>query len=58
MFDEDARFMKIKTGTWIINVGRGGVIKTSALISALENNVLAGVALDVLEEETSNQTLL
>lgn len=50
MFDEDA-FMKIKTGTWLINVGRGGVIKTTALITALENKVVAGVALDVLEEE-------
>ena len=50
MFDEDA-FAKINNGAWLINVGRGGVIKTDALVSAIEKKVLAGVALDVLEEE-------
>ena len=34
-----------------INVGRGGVIDTNALVNALENGTVAGAALDVLEEE-------
>ena len=41
----------MNSGTWIINVGRGGVIDTNALVNALENGTVAGAALDVLEEE-------
>ncbi len=40
-----------KQGSYLINTARGGVIETAALIELLENNTLAGVALDVLEEE-------
>lgn len=35
----------------IVNVGRGELVDTHALISALENKVIAGAALDVLEGE-------
>ncbi len=41
----------IKKGSYLVNTSRGGVIETRALIDALENNILGGVALDVLEEE-------
>ncbi len=41
----------IKKGSYLINTSRGGVAETSALIKALGGGILAGVGLDVLEEE-------
>lgn len=41
----------MKKGSYLINTARGGLIKTSALIMALEEGILAGAGLDVLEEE-------
>jgi D-lactate dehydrogenase len=41
----------IKKGAYLINTARGAVIETDALVQALENETLAGAALDVLEEE-------
>lgn len=35
----------------LINVGRGNLVDTEALIVALENNMIAGAALDVLDSE-------
>lgn len=43
--------MKIKKGAYIVNTARGGIIETEALITALEEGILAGAGLDVLEEE-------
>ncbi len=40
-----------KKGSYLINTARGGLIETKALLCALEEGVLAGAALDVLEEE-------
>ncbi len=42
---------KIKKGALLINTARGGLIKTEALVLALKKEILAGVGLDVLEEE-------
>lgn len=42
---------KIKKGAYLINTARGGLIDTTALMKALDNKILAGVGLDVLEEE-------
>lgn len=42
---------KIKTGSYIINTSRGGIIQTEALIYALDKNIINNAALDVLEEE-------
>lgn len=42
---------KMKKGCYLINTARGGLIDTEALIEGLNNGILAGVALDVLEEE-------
>jgi len=38
---------------FLINIARGSVVDTSALIHALQNGVIAGAALDVLEDEPS-----
>ena len=42
---------QIKPGAILINVSRGALIDTSALIEALKSGRLGGVALDVYEEE-------
>lgn len=41
----------IKRGAYLINTARGGIVETGALIQALQNGILAGAGLDVLEEE-------
>lgn len=42
---------KMKQGAYIINTSRGRLIETTALIDALKSEQVAGVALDVYEEE-------
>ena len=42
---------KIKMGSYLINTARGEIVDTQALIYALDNNILKGAALDVLEGE-------
>lgn len=42
----------IKPGAILINTSRGGVVETDALVPALNDGILAGAGLDVLEEET------
>jgi len=44
---------KIKKGAILVNTARGGLIDTPELLPALENGTLAGVGLDVLEDEGS-----
>jgi D-specific alpha-keto acid dehydrogenase len=45
------RLAHIKPGAFIVNTGRGSLIETEALISALESGSVGGAALDVLEGE-------
>ena len=47
------QFMKMKTGVYIINAARGGIIDEAALKDALDNGKVAGAALDVFEQEPS-----
>lgn len=44
-------FKKMKNSAILVNTSRGGVINESELIDALENGEIAGVGLDVLEDE-------
>ncbi len=44
-------FIKIKPTSFLINVSRGGVVDTKALVEALSRKQIAGAALDVFEEE-------
>ena len=46
---------QIKKGAYLINTARGAVVETSALVKALEDGILAGAGLDVLEEEGDMQ---
>jgi len=41
----------IKKGAILVNTSRGGLVDGAAIIKALNKNILAGAALDVLEEE-------
>jgi D-3-phosphoglycerate dehydrogenase len=46
-----AAFSKVKPSAFLINVSRGGVVDTAAMIAALEEKRIAGAALDVFEQE-------
>ena len=45
------KFFRMKPTAFLINTSRGPVIEEAALVSALENNKIAGAALDVFENE-------
>jgi D-lactate dehydrogenase len=46
-----SQFQQMKKGALLINTARGGLINTDALLWALEEGIVGGAGLDVLEEE-------
>lgn len=44
-------FMRMKKGSYLINTARGEIVDSKALLAALNDGTLAGVGLDVLEQE-------
>lgn len=50
LFDDDA-FAAMKPGARLINVGRGPIVDTAALLRALDARTIAGAGLDVFEQE-------
>jgi phosphoglycerate dehydrogenase-like enzyme len=44
-------FARMKPEVWIVNVGRGGLIDTTALVDALRASAIAGAGLDVTDPE-------
>jgi len=51
-------FKKMKPTARIVNCARGGIIKEDDLAEALKNNVIAGAALDVYEQEPLGESSL
>lgn len=49
---------KMKNSAFLINCARGGTVDESALYDALKNEIIAGAALDVFEEEPPKDTKL
>lgn len=45
-------FEKMKDTAYLINTGRGGLVKESELVDALEKGIIAGAGLDVFEDES------
>lgn len=54
--DEKLRLMK--PSALLINTARGAIIDEAALITALENGIIAGAALDVQDPEPAQEALL
>jgi phosphoglycerate dehydrogenase-like enzyme len=50
LFDK-AKFSAMKPEAWIVNVARGGLVDTDALVAALRAQEIGGAALDVTEPE-------
>jgi D-lactate dehydrogenase len=47
----DEAIQKMKNGVYLINISRGAVIDTRALIRGLRQNKFSGVALDVYDND-------
>jgi D-lactate dehydrogenase len=54
LLDREA-FARCRRGAIVVNTARGGLIDTVALIEALDQGLIAGAGLDVLEDESVMQ---
>ncbi len=50
MFNKET-FAKMKKDAFLVNMARGGIVATEDLTEAIQNHVIGGAGLDVLEEE-------
>lgn len=57
MIDQKA-FQQMKSGIYLVNTSRGGIIDELALLDALESGKVAGAALDVYAAEPPGKTAL
>ena len=48
---DERRLRLMKRGAYLVNVGRGSLVDTNALVKVLEEGYLGGAALDVVEPE-------
>jgi phosphoglycerate dehydrogenase-like enzyme len=46
-----AQFQAMKNSAYLINIARGGIVQTPALLQALEKKQIAGAGLDVTDPE-------
>jgi len=46
-----AELAVMRTDSWLVNVGRGRLVDTDALVAALDSGAIAGAALDVTDPE-------
>jgi glycerate dehydrogenase len=50
LINDDA-LARMKSSAYLINVGRGPIVDEAALVRALDQGIIAGAALDVMEQE-------
>lgn len=55
LFDEVA-FRQMKRTAIIVNVGRGGIVNEEAVVVAINENLVAGIGLDVLVDEPMSKS--
>jgi phosphonate dehydrogenase len=53
---DDAAIARMRTGSFLINVGRGSVVDDQAVVRALKSGKLAGFATDVYEMEDQSRS--
>jgi D-3-phosphoglycerate dehydrogenase len=54
----EEQFNKMKPGAYFINTARGSVADEQALVKALENGIIKGAGIDVIEDEANEKSEL